>query len=174
MQSLEELVAAAQNGDQEAFGAVVEASWLPLIKLARTVLAGAGDAEDVVQDALLTGWTRLPTLRQPAAFAGWIRKIVYRACLARLRADRRAGVGLLPASASGSTPSTAPNQVTGDIGRALAALPPRQRAVIFLGDIEGYTDAEIAATLGLRRPTVRIHRMRARSRLRRRFEEVSR
>lgn len=174
------LVMRAQDGDREAFGELVEESWSGLVAFARVVLAGRDEAEDAVQEALHTAWQRLPALREPVAFPAWIRRIVHRCCLARLRkASRMTIVPLiddLDHDASGHASSEhdqpdPPNQTTGDIARALAALSPRQRAVIFLGEIEGWRDDEIADVLGLRRPTIRIHRARARAKLKQLFGE---
>ncbi len=180
----------AQEGDREAFGALVEGNWNGLVAFARVVLAGREDAEDAVQEALHTAWTRLPTLREPGAFPAWVRRIVHRCCLARLRrasrwtlvpliddldaadADFRVtGDGRQTSGDTSHDSTEPPNQTTGDIARALAALSPRQRAVIFLGEIEGWHDDEIAIALGLKRPTIRIHRARARAKLKQLFRE---
>jgi RNA polymerase sigma-70 factor (ECF subfamily) len=67
-----------------------------------------------------------------------------------------------------------PNQIDGDLVRALSQLSPRQRAVLHLGEIEGLTDEEVATTLGLRPATVRVHRQRGRQRLRQILEGGSR
>ena len=52
-----------------------------------------------------------------------------------------------------------------DIGRLLFRLAPKQRAVLHLTAIEGYTDREIAEILGIASSSVRVHRLRARRRL---------
>ena len=52
-----------------------------------------------------------------------------------------------------------------DVGRLLAELAPKQRAVLHLTTIEGYTDREIAEVLGITSSSVRVHRLRARRRL---------
>ncbi len=82
------LVLRARGGDREAFGDLVESSWRQLVALARGVLAGDEGAEDVVQDALVHAWQRLWTLRRPERFDAWMRRIVTRRCLTRLRRQK--------------------------------------------------------------------------------------
>lgn len=160
-------VRAARAGNATAFGHLIEAAWPSSVRFARVVLADLDEAEDVVQDAVITAWHRLGELRDPVAFDGWLRTIVYRQALARMRGFRRwvSNETLVQDRAA------PPNQRSGDVERALRALPPRQRAVVFLGEIDGRTDPEIARTLGIKPSTVRIHRMRARDKLRALLEE---
>ena len=165
------LVMRARGGDADAFGALVEELWAPLVGLARAVLAGDPEAEDVVQDALVVAWRRLPALRDPARFPAWLRRIVVRRCLRYLRrrsARPNAELSAADAGRARSTgPTTAPaSEAAIDVARLLAALPPRQRAVLYLTAVEGRTDREIAALLGILPPTVRVHRLRATRRLR--------
>lgn len=154
-----ELAARARSGDRDAFGALVERHWAPLVRLARSVV-GDRDAEDVVQDALVVAWRRLPALRQPAAFGAWVERTVLRRCL------RRAGGWLRLVSLD-----AAPEPAAGDGGTdlqvksLLARLAPRQRAVMHLTVIEGRSDAEIGELMGIAAASVRSHRRRAKQRL---------
>ena len=52
-----------------------------------------------------------------------------------------------------------------DVGRLLGKLAPKQRAVLHLTTIEGFSDREIAGILGITSSSVRVHRLRARRRL---------
>lgn len=52
-----------------------------------------------------------------------------------------------------------------DVSRLLARLAPKQRAVLHLTTIEGFSDSEIAWVLGISSSSVRVHRLRARRRL---------
>lgn len=160
----------ARRGDAEAFGDVVAAMWPELVRLARVMLAGDDAAEDVVQEALLDAWRGCARLRSAASFEPWLRRIVWRRCLraARARPAKRSAVAVEEAPA-----------VTGDVlaalevERLLRALAPRQRAVLYLSEVAGWTEREIAARLDLALPTVRVHRFQARRRLRRLLEDRS-
>lgn len=158
------IVEAARGGDQDAFTALVTVLWPTLVAFARTILGRHKDAEDVVQDSLLIAWQRLPTLRSGTSFRSWIWKIVYRQGREMLR----------------RTPAHEPLEIAPiepihlvqpdlDLESALGALTPQQRAVVHLLYVEEWTPSEVAAALGVSSVTVRIHRMQALTRLRRRF-----
>ncbi len=156
-----ELVLRAGQGDQAAFGCLVEHHWVRLVRLARSVV-GEMEAEDAVQDGLLRAWRKLPGLREPAAFSQWLSRVVLRVCFRRTR-GQVAGLVSLEAVPE---PSSEPNPGSRiDVGRLLASLPPRQRAVMHLTVVEGMTDSEIAGILGIAASSVRGHRHRARRQL---------
>lgn len=155
-----ELARKAKAGDPDAFAELVKRYWNDLVRSARSIL-GDADAEDAVQDALVTAWRKIGRLRDPAAAGAWLRRISIRRCLAAAR--RRPSTVAL-----GSVPEPAFNANPGDrvdVASILNALAPRQRAVMHLTVIEGCTDSEIAVALGIRPGSVRAHRRRARGRL---------
>lgn len=159
-----EVVARAAAGDVAAFSSLVADHWARLVRLARSVL-GDADAEDAVQDGLVVAWERLPGLREPAAFRPWVTRVVARTCLARARRRaRRPGHAPLAAAAGIALPESGAEAGL-DVARALAALAPRQRAVIHLTAVEGMSDSEIGRLLGITAGSVRAHRRRARRRL---------
>jgi len=59
----------------------------------------------------------------------------------------------------------APVDLRIDVGTLLRGLAPRQRAVLHLTAVEGYSDREIGEALGISSSSVRVHRLRARRRL---------
>ena len=154
------LVLQARDGDQNAFGRLVEIYWSRLVRLARSMV-GEGTAEDAVQDGLVAGWNRLRRLDHPEAFGGWITRIVYRRCL---RAARK---GSFDVAVDDIPQPQAPGDLEGDlwVKEVLAALAPRQRAVMHLTVVEGCTDSEIGKLLGITASSARAHRRRARQRL---------
>jgi len=153
-------VRAAAAGDRDAFRAVVELTWDRLVRLARSVI-GELEAEDVVQEGLMVAWRKLPHLTNPESFAAWTGRIVFRRCLKRAR-RRRPGLGLDAVA----EPSYHTDPTAGiDAWRLLARLAPRQRAVLHLTAVEGMTDVEIGAVLGITAGSVRAHRRRARDRV---------
>jgi len=158
--STADLVTAAQKGDLGAFRALVERYWAMLVRLARSVI-GEDEAEDAAQEALVVAWRKLHQLTEPHAFPRWVARIVLRHSLRRAR--RR--------------PHTVPLEAAGDPGHApgvesrvlvwevLSHLAPRQRAVLHLTVVEGMADSEIGRALGISASSVRVHRLRARSRV---------
>lgn len=159
-----ELVGAARQGDERAFGWLVERHWARLVALARSV-GGEVEAEDVVQDSLVTAWRRLGALREDAAFLGWTMRIVFRGSVRRAR--RQALLRPLAAILEPRDPREDPSAGSGTVERLLARLAPRQRAVMHLTVVEEMTDREIGAALGIEAASVRSHRRRAREQLRR-------
>lgn len=161
MSAESELVLRARQGDEVAFGSLVERHWVRLVRLSRSVV-GEAEAEDAVQDGLLRAWRKLPALREPAAFGPWVSRVVLRVCFRRARrgAQRPVSLDAVPEPSSESNPGSRI-----DVGRLLASLPPRQRAVMHLTVVEGMTDSEIAGILGIAASSVRVHRRRARGRL---------
>lgn len=132
----------------------------------------ADDARDVVQDV----WVALPeavaSYAGQGSFDGWLHRVVVRMALMRLRSARRRRETALPDDTHDLAP-TAPRAESPDavldriaIEQALAALPEQLRAVFVLREVEGYSHAEIAELLGLRKGTSEVHLFRARQRLR--------
>jgi RNA polymerase sigma-70 factor, ECF subfamily len=155
-----ELVRRAVDGDRDAFCELVMQNWNRLVRLARSI-AGPADAEDIVQEGLLKAWRKLGGLRDPAVFQSWIYRIITRKCLSFAR---RQAVFCCLESIPEIPFSPSPGMGI-EVSRILALLPPKQRAVIHLTAVEGMTDSEIVATLGIRPGSVRTHRRRARDRL---------
>lgn len=155
--AIADLVTAAQGGDRRAFGSLVELHWAMLVRLARSVV-GDAEAEDVAQEALVVAWRKLGGLSDVTRFPSWVTRIVFRRSLRRAR-RRRPEVAL---SAAGDP--AADSDPAGDlwVWQVLARLAPRQRAVLHMTVIEGMSDGEIGASLGITASSVRVHRMRAR------------
>jgi len=76
MEQLTSLVVRAKAGDVEAYGDLVRATQTMAYGVALGVLRDPGIAQDAVQQAYLRAFRRLGTLQEPAAFAGWLRRIV--------------------------------------------------------------------------------------------------
>jgi RNA polymerase sigma-70 factor (ECF subfamily) len=154
------LVRRAMEGDPEAFSELAAVHWRRLLALARSIVADL-EAEDVVQDGLVKAWKKLRSLRDPAAFPAWLTRIVANTAVARARRRRQMepidGVAVAAASEA--------MDVRIDVSRLLARLAPKQRAVLHLTTIEGFSDSEIAGVLGISSSSVRVHRLRARRRL---------
>lgn len=154
------LVRRAIEGDHGAFSDLAAERWRRLLALARSIVADV-EAEDVVQDALLTAWRKLGSLRDAAAFDAWLTRIVANAAVGRARRRRFFAPidGIEVAAPRGAVEERI------DVSRLLRRLAPRQRAVLHLTAVEGLTDSEIGRVLGITPSSVRVHRLRARKRL---------
>jgi RNA polymerase sigma-70 factor, ECF subfamily len=163
-----EIVKQAVQGHTDAFCILANREWPLLIGLARTII-GMNNAEDAVQDALLTAWQKLSTLREPHLFSSWLRRILVNICLRRY-----AGSATVQSFENHMEPHhrTEPSSAV-DIARILSILPPKQRAVLYFTAIEGMKDREIAEVMDIRPGSVRSHRRRARKRLKIFYKEVT-
>ncbi|MEV4347694.1 RNA polymerase sigma factor [Actinoplanes sp. NPDC049596] len=80
-----ELVEAARTGDMAAFAVLTERHRAGMRATAIALLGYTDEAEDAVQDAMLTALGQLPRLRDPEAAGAWLRQIVRNNCRMRLR-----------------------------------------------------------------------------------------
>lgn len=149
------LVRAAQAGDPSAFDGLYRrhARVIHAVLLGRTT---RDDVEDLVQEVFLTAWRQLRTLRDPAAFSGWVLTIAR-----HLRVDhvRRARVhdALDEARLAGVPPvDTTALEATRAL-QAVRHLPPAYRETLVLRLVEGMTGPEIAARTGLTPESVRVN-----------------
>lgn len=162
------LVLMAQQGERAALERLA-VRWRPRhYAHARRLLGRLDGAADAVQDAW-TGILRgLGRLREPDRFPAWSYAIVTRRCQDILRRKGREPV---------SDPDFDPPDIAASSGeqaaelrRALAALPPDQRAAIALFYIEGFSVGEIAEAVRIPEGTVKTRLFHARRALRRQIE----
>ena len=100
------LVRRARSGDAAAFGVLVDTRIDRCYRLAWSILSNDADAADATQDALVSAWRQLPRLRDPAAFDGWLNRIVANAALmARRHRVRLREVSVRPADPGDATPA---------------------------------------------------------------------
>ena len=156
--SLTPLVTAAKGGDRDAFRTLVE-PYLGVALGASTVLTGsAADGADAVQEALLSAWQGLPTLREPDAFPAWFRKHVIRAASHIRRVRDRHRVLQLDPAATGADDLARVVEGRG-LGRAFDRLDEPDRLLLTLHHVWGLPVAETADLLGVPAGTVksRVH-----------------
>ena len=150
------LVERAMQGDQEAFADLAAQHIDRCYALAYRILRDQILAQDASQQALLSAWQDLPTLREPDRFDAWLYRVVVHACYVQSRSQRRwtARVRALPLEMT--TPDVATSVVDRDaLERAFRDLTPEQRAIVVMHHHLGYPLTEIAATLGIPAGTAR-------------------
>lgn len=82
------LVTAAQKGDQAAFNELFTRFERHVLSLALRKLGDFAEAEELTQEVLLQAWLKLGQLREPEAFAGWLRAITARMAINRITRRR--------------------------------------------------------------------------------------
>jgi RNA polymerase sigma factor (sigma-70 family) len=151
----------------EAFGELVMQFQDMAVGYAYAVLGDFHQAEDAAQDAFITAYRTIDTLREPAAFAGWFRRLVRTACDRHTRRPRLPIVPLEAAAGMGSA-ADAPDraaeraEMREHILQLIRELPQEQRAATTLFYINGYSHKEIADFLEVPETTVnnRLHASR--------------
>jgi RNA polymerase sigma-70 factor (ECF subfamily) len=162
----------------------VVSRYLPLFyRKAYRYLENSHDAEDAVQDALLSAYKHLDQFKGSAKMTTWLTTIVTNSALTQLRkrprqphssldeplahdqnscmSDRLADVRLSPEDEYAMTESH------GHLMQAVGKLSPSSRKVIQLRAFDGLTTSETAHTLGVPESTIKSRVLRARSQLKR-------
>jgi RNA polymerase sigma-70 factor (ECF subfamily) len=174
------LVAAAQAGDQTAFGRLVDLNERVAIRTALAALGRREDAEDVVQDAFVVAWRRLGSFRGDASFRTWLLTIVWRRALDRRKTRDRwwrrnrswAPEDAFVAGGHGRSPeqSAIDGEARRAVAQAIAALPAKLRDALLLAASGELTYGDIARLQGIRPGTVKWRVFEARRRVRARLE----
>jgi len=79
-----QLVRAAQSGDRQAFGELFERFERTVFAIALRRLGNFNEAQELTQDVFVQAMTKLDQLREPQAFAGWLRSITHRMAINRM------------------------------------------------------------------------------------------
>lgn len=167
-------LAAARDGDEEAFRRLVSPFERELTAHCYRMSGSLHDAEDLVQESLLRAWKGLPGFEGRASLRTWLHRVTTSVCLDELdrRRPRLLPMDLGPANGPTSAPrlepiwlepcpaafyDEAPTSPEARVGAresvalaflvALQRLPPRQRAVLLLRDVLGYEASECAEML---------------------------
>jgi RNA polymerase sigma factor (sigma-70 family) len=157
----EQVVGAAQRGDPGAITTLVCGSHVHVRRFARTLCSTPEDAEDATQEALIVLYRKIGTLRATAALASWMFQIVRNECIRRSRIALRRPISTDNVELSAEDAVLARLEME-RIVDAIAGLPPDQRSVVVLRDIQGLSGAATAQALGLSRAAMksRLHRGR--------------
>jgi RNA polymerase sigma-70 factor (ECF subfamily) len=148
-----DLVRSAQAGDVASFE-ILYARYAPVV---HSILLGRlppADADDVTQNVFITALTKLGSLREPAAFAGWIARTARNAA----EDHRRRMIDTVEIDTAFATRGTQSEDA--EAARALEAirmLPEAYRETLMLRLVEGMSGPEIAARTGLTPGSVRVN-----------------
>jgi RNA polymerase sigma-70 factor, ECF subfamily len=174
------LIRAGQRGDQEAVETLFARYHRPLFQTALRVLGNTEDAEDALQDGLLSAYRNLKRFEGRSQFSTWLTRIVINAALMRRRsAKSRPAVSLdetpredeLPATERYADDGPNPEQVFAGteiremIHSNLDELSPLLRTAFLLREVEGYSTGEAAKKLGVTENTLKARLWRARHQL---------
>jgi len=159
-----ELLSAHAAGDRRAFEELFGRHRVQLYHLARRRSRTAEDADDALQEAMLSAHRAAGSFRHDAAVGSWLHRIVVNACLDR---KRRGGLPttVLTDDCRPLADRTDSVETAIVIRQALMRLSVEQRAAVVAVDMHGYSVADAAALLDIAEGTVKSRCARARVRL---------
>jgi RNA polymerase sigma-70 factor (ECF subfamily) len=176
-----ELVARAQQGDDEAFRKLVRVHYDRIHRWALALTGDEDDADDVIQLALLKFYRTLQDYRGQAQLTTWLYTILrssagelLRSSTRRSRLAEKASHLEVPEVRVPDPASTVAQERLAELALEFyRELPDRQREVFDLVDLQGYTPSEAAELMGARPVTVRSHLLHARRTIRSRLLQLS-
>ncbi len=176
----QKLIRAGQRGDAQAIETLFRRYHRPLFQTALRVLGNAEDAEDALQDGLLSAYRNLKRFEGRSQFSTWLTRIVINAALMKRRsAKARPAISLddtqrddeIPASERFADDGPNPEQVYEGteiremIDKNLEELSPLLRSAFVLREVQGYSTGEAAKKLGVTENTLKARLWRARHQL---------
>ena len=160
-----DLVDRARRGDRDAFCALVRRHQDLAFNRAYQIMRNREDALDISQEAFARAYSSLPTFKGEATFTTWLHRIVVNLAIDSLRRRQRGGIGasveFQPEDRCADVISAADpvsilqsKQVRALLAQGIERLPPAQRAVLILREIEGMSYDAIAQAVGCTLGTV--------------------
>jgi RNA polymerase sigma-70 factor, ECF subfamily len=174
-----QLVRRAQKGDKVAFETLVQRHQHRVFAVARGILKRQEDVEDIAQQVFVKAYFSLKRFDQRAAFSTWLYKITVNECWDVLRkrkarplvyeadfSEEQSRQYSAPEREASKAPDTSDRMALREqLERMLGQLDKRDRAMLVLKEVEGFSVEEIAESMGLNANTVKVRLFRARRRI---------
>lgn len=179
-QDEEQLIERGLGGDARALDALFARNNRALYQTALRVLGNPEDAEEALQEGLLSAYRNLPRFERRSQFSTWLTRIVINAALMRRRSKRaRPAVSIEDCASEGELPlaeryaDDGPNpeqiyagtELRERVSKKLGEISPLLRSAFWLREIEGLSTEEAAQVLGVSRNTLKARLWRARQEL---------
>ena len=163
----------ARGGDSEAFARIVTVLQPQVYRWALTYATDLDDADEITQQTFVLVHRKLRQYRGDSPFEGWVYRITRRVALQGMRKrKRRAWLSESSLPGIDSVYNTDPGgrvdreRIADYIRVFFLGLPPRQREIFDLVDLQGHDPAEVAEIIGLKQATVRANLFKARAAIR--------
>jgi RNA polymerase sigma-70 factor (ECF subfamily) len=163
----------------EAFQTRVLPAKNKLFRFALRMLGNDDEAKDVVQEVFIRVWNGREQMHEIQNMEAWCMRITKNLSLDRLRAIQRKATQPLETSYNVQHTDSTPDVKTElgesmqQVSQLIAALPEKQRQVIHLRDVEGYTYNEICEILELDMNQVKVNLFRARNAVREKLMKIN-
>jgi RNA polymerase sigma-70 factor, ECF subfamily len=176
VQNLAEILDRCIGGDLSAFRPLVEEYQGYAFAVAFRVLCDEEEAKDVVQESFIRVWSNLSRYNRAVKFTTWMYSIVTHLCYDKLRTRKKRGttaldavdVSLLSSIAAEDDPERlySNKELAGVITMLTEKLPPKQKIVFVLRDLQGLSVREVSDILRLSESSVKTNLVYARRYLR--------
>jgi RNA polymerase sigma-70 factor, ECF subfamily len=171
-ETIDRLVAAAQGGDPDAFGALFDRYYVPVYRFVAARVSRPSDAEDLAQHVFVKALEALPRFEaRGVPFGGWLFRLARNVVIDHVRTRREHAtldvVAEQTAEDAGPDDLAALRQEMDSVAAALRRLTPEQREAIELRFFAGLSAKETAVAMGRQEGTVRGLQFRAIAALRR-------
>jgi RNA polymerase sigma-70 factor (ECF subfamily) len=153
-----ELTQRFSAGDERAFNDVVALYQHRLIKSAQAILGDEHEAMDMVQEMFIKAYFHRTSFRGDSALYTWLYRILYNICISALRrkkiltlisVDNEEETIEPPSDEPGPLDVVTRNEIRAIIDKALKQVPPRQRMVFVMKQIDGLKHNEIAEIMNI-------------------------
>src|ERR1051325_2457583 len=171
MESLKSLILRTGSGDADAYGEIVRRFQDMAVGYGYAMLRDFQSAEDAAQEAFFEAYRSLSNLRDPAAFPGWFRRIVFKQCDRILRRMTVFTISLQSIEERGTETTDQADQLEQRemkqrLWEAVDSLPEHERTATMLYYISGYSQKEIGEFLDVPVTTIKKRIFIARKHLR--------
>jgi RNA polymerase sigma-70 factor (ECF subfamily) len=175
-----ELIERLKNGEEDALEALFNLYAPKLYNVAHKILGDVADTQEVIQDVFWTAYRKAKTFRGTAQLSTWLYRLTVNAALGKIRRSKKSkeveydeflpkfqedGHHLVRPVVDWSNAledNYARREIQELLNQALDLLSPLDKSVVVLSDLEGLSDKEIAAAVGITVAAVktRLHRAR--------------
>ncbi len=162
---MKELVLLAKHKDSGAFARLYEEIYTDLYRYAYYTLKNPHDAEDVVSEAVADAFYGIRGLRKPESFKSWMFAILSAKCKRKLKSYVEKTLPFDDSLSGDLCEYSMYLDETQDVRQALLKLSDRERVVLNLSVVAGFTSAEIGKQLHMNHNTVRSVQSRALAKL---------
>lgn len=158
------LVAAARDGDLDAFEALVRRHMRVVYAHAVRFFGDPSVADDVVQEVFIKVYRGLDTFDERSRYSTWLYRITRNTCLDMVRSGQRRPVPVDPLTVSATVPGDLSDHValSTSVEAGLRSLAPEDRDALSAISVFGLSYAEAGVALGVPAGTVKSRVFRAR------------
>lgn len=161
-----DVVNRCQDGDIKAMETVYTHYKSSLFNLAYRFSKNHASAEDLLQEIFIKIFTQIKKLRSPEALKSWLYRIAVNTCISHTRERAKTKEVSIDDINEMDEPKDNPSFLGKRLERTVTFLPPKQKAIFLLHDVQGFTHEEIASIMKLTKGTSKSQLFKARMKLR--------